>query len=367
MHYDYLLVGAGLFNAVFCQHAIKAGKSCLIIDKRSHIAGNIYTEEIEGIQVHTYGAHIFHTSDTEVWEYINQFATFNNFINRVKANYNGKIYSLPFNMATFEALWGVKTPEEAMAIIEKQRQVLRGKEPENLEEQAISLVGTDVYHTLIEGYTQKQWNRPCNQLPAFIIRRLPLRFSYDDNYFNDKYQGIPIGGYTKMVEKMIDGATVLLNTDYFDFIKQTKDSFGKIIFTGKIDEFFDYKLGKLEYRSLNFETEILDTPDYQGNAVINYTSYDIPYTRIIEHKHFEFGKQAKTVVSKEYPADYTEGKEAYYPINDDKNTALYAAYEKLKENRTDILFGGRLGAYKYYDMDKVIASAFEICKKENLR
>ena len=270
-------------------------------------------------------------------------------------------------MATFEALWGVKTPEEAMAIIEEQRQFLQNREPQNLEEQAIRLVGTDVYHTLIEGYTQKQWNRPCNQLPAFIIRRLPLRFNYDDNYFNDKYQGIPIGGYTKMVEKMIDGATVLLNTDYFDFIKQTTDSFNKIIFTGKIDEFFEYKLGKLEYRSLNFETEILDMPDYQGNAVINYTSYDIPYTRIIEHKHFEFGKQAKTVVSKEYPADYTEGKEAYYPINDEKNTALYSAYEKLKENHPNILFGGRLGEYKYYDMDKVIASAFELCKQEKLR
>lgn len=367
MHYDYLLVGAGLFNAVICQHAIKAGKTCCVIDKRSHIAGNIYTQEIAGIQVHMYGAHIFHTSNQEVWEYINQFATFNNFINRVKANYNGKMYSLPFNMATFEALWGVKTPQEAEAIIEKQRAILQGRTPKNLEEQAIHLVGTDVYHTLIEGYTQKQWNRPCNQLPAFIIQRLPLRFTYNDNYFNDSYQGIPIGGYTKMIAKMLHGATILCNTDYFDFIQQTQDTFSKIIFTGKIDEFFHYRLGKLEYRSLHFETEILDIPDYQGNAVINYTSYDVPYTRIIEHKHFEFGTQPKTVISKEYPADYTDGKEAYYPINDDKNNALYIAYTKLKELYPNIIFGGRLGAYKYYDMDKIIASAFEVCKNEKLR
>lgn len=367
MHYDYLLVGAGLFNAVFCEHAIRAGKTVLVLDKRPHIAGNIYTKEIEGIQVHVYGAHIFHTSNVEVWQYIQQFATFNNFINRVQAKYNDKIYSLPFNMATFKALWGVKTPEEAQKIIEEQRQVLHGKEPQNLEEQAISLVGTDVYHTLIEGYTQKQWNRPCKELPAFIIRRLPLRFTYDDNYFNDSYQGIPIGGYTKMVEKMLQGSTLLLNTDYFDFIKKTKDSFGKIVFTGKVDEFFNYALGKLEYRSLEFETEVLDTPDYQGNAVMNYTNYEIPYTRVIEHKHFEFGKQPKTVVSKEYPADYTDGKEPYYPINDKKNTALYTAYQYVTAAATNVIFGGRLGEYKYYDMDKVIESAFEACIKEGLR
>lgn len=367
MHYDYLLVGAGLFNAVFCEHAMRAGKSCLIIEKRPHIAGNIYTEQVEDIQVHRYGAHIFHTSNREIWEYVNQFATFNHFINRVKANYKGKLYSLPFNMATFEALWGVKTAEEAQAIIEKQREDLADREPQNLEEQAIKLVGRDVYHTLIEGYTQKQWNRPCSSLPAFIIRRLPLRFSYDDNYFNDSYQGIPIGGYTKMVEKMIQGATLLLNTDYFDFIKETADSFGKVVFTGKIDEFFGYELGKLEYRSLHFETEVLDMKNYQDNAVINYTSYDIPYTRVIEHKHFEFGKQSKTVISREYPADYTEGKEAYYPINDEKNTALYKAYESLKAKEKNVIFGGRLGEYKYYDMDKVIDSAFALCKKEGLR
>ena len=366
MHYDYLLVGAGLFNAVFCQHAIAAGKSVLVIDKRAHIGGNIYTKEIENIPVHMYGAHIFHTSDEEVWAYVNQFAHFNNFVNRVKANFNGKIYSLPFNMATFEALWGVQTAEEAKKIIEAQRQVLNGKEPQNLEEQAISLVGTDVYRTLIEGYTQKQWNRPCNQLPAFIIQRLPLRFTYDDIYFNDKYQGVP-DSYTKMIENMLTGATILLETDYFDFIQKTTDSFRKIVYTGKIDEFFGYRFGKLEYRSLQFETTVLDMPDYQGNAVINYTSHDVPYTRIIEHKHFTFGKQPKTVISKEYPADYTDGKEAYYPINDAKNTALYAAYEKLKAEHPNIIFGGRLGEYKYYDMDKVIASAFIACKKEGLK
>ena len=365
-HYDYLLVGAGLFNAVFAEHAIRAGKSCLVLEKRNHVAGNIYTEKREGIDVHVYGAHIFHTSDEEIWNYVNEFAEFNGFVNRVKANYKGKSYSMPFNMYTFESLWGVKTAEEAKKIIEEQRACLHGKQPQNLEEQAISLVGRDVYETLIKGYTEKQWGRPCSQLPAFIIRRLPLRFTYDDNYFNDKYQGIPKNGYTAMAEKMFSGATIRTNTDYFDFIKNTSDTFSKTVYTGKTDEFFDYRLGKLEYRSLRFETETLNTEDFQGNAVINYTQSDVPYTRIIEHKHFNFGTQPKTIVTREYPAEYKEGAEAYYPVNDEKNTALAAAYDELKAERPDVIFGGRLGEYKYYDMDKVIASAMELCKREGL-
>lgn len=367
MHYDYLLVGAGLFNAVFCEHALRAGKSCLVVERRDHIAGNIYTEQVEGIDVHVYGAHIFHTSDEAVWEYVNRFAGFNGFINRVKANYKGTIYSMPFNMYTFEKLWGVKTAEEAQAIIERQRAELGGKQPQNLEEQAISLVGRDVYETLVKGYTEKQWGRSCKDLPAFIIRRLPLRFTYDDNYFNDKYQGIPTEGYTKMAEKMFAGAKIVLNTDYADFIKDTKDTFGKTVYTGRADEFFGYKLGKLDYRTVRFETEVLDMPDYQGNAVINYTEYEVPYTRIIEHKHFNFGKQPKTIISREYPAEYAEGMEAYYPVNDEKNTALNERYNALKAERPDVIFGGRLGEYKYYDMDKVIASAFALCEKEGLR
>ena len=367
MHYDYLLVGAGLYNAVFCEHAVRAGKSCLVVERRSHIAGNIYTEKVEGIDVHVYGAHIFHTSNEEVWTYVNQFASFNHFVNRVKANYKGKLYSMPFNMYTFEQLWGTKTAEEAQAIIESQRAALGGKQPENLEEQAISLVGTDVYETLVKGYTEKQWGRRCRDLPAFIIKRLPLRFTYDDNYFNDKYQGIPEEGYTALAEKLFAGAKVLLNTDYFDFIKETKDTFGKTVFTGMPDEFFGYRFGKLEYRTVRFETEVLDIPDYQGNAVINYTEYEVPYTRIIEHKHFNFGKQPKTVISREYPAEYAEGMEAYYPVNDAKNSALMQQYEACKAVRPDVIFGGRLCEYKYYDMDKVIASAFELCKTEGLR
>ena len=366
-HYDYLLVGAGLFNAVFCEHALRAGKSCLVVEKRGHIAGNIYTEKREGIDVHVYGAHIFHTSDEAVWEYANRFAKFNGFVNRVKANYKGKLYSMPFNMYTFEQLWGVKTAEEAKAIIDQQRASLGGKTPENLEEQAISLVGTDVYKTLVKGYTEKQWGRQCKDLPAFIIKRLPLRFTYDDNYFNDPHQGIPEEGYTAMAEKMFAGAKILLNTDYFDFIKNTNDTFGKTVFTGKADEFFGYRFGKLEYRTLRFETETLDTPDYQGNAVVNYTEYEIPYTRIIEHKHFNFGKQPKTIISREYPAEYEEGMEAYYPVNDEKNSALIARYDALKAEHPNVIFGGRLGEYKYYDMDKVIASAFRLCEKEGLK
>ena len=364
MHYDYLLVGAGLFNAVFCEHARRAGKSCLVIERRPHIAGNIYTEKTEGIDVHVYGAHIFHTSDKEVWEYVNRFARFNNFVNRVKANYKGTLYSLPFNMYTFEKLWGVHTAQEAQEIIDKQRAVLQGKTPQNLEEQAISLVGTDVYEKLVKGYTEKQWGRDCRSLPAFIIRRLPLRFTYDDNYFNDPWQGIPEEGYTEMVAKMFGDTPVQLNTDYAAFIKETKDTFGKTIYTGKPDEFFGYRFGKLEYRTLRFETEVLDMPDYQGNAVINYTEYEIPYTRIIEHKHFNFGKQPKTVISREYPAEYAEGMEAYYPVNDEKNNSLMARYEALKAERPDVVFGGRLGEYKYYDMDKVVASALRLCEKE---
>lgn len=366
-HFDYLLVGAGLFNAVFAEHASRAGKTCLMIERRGHIAGNIYTEKREGIDVHVYGAHIFHTSDEEVWKYVNRFASFNGFINRVKAKFEGKIYSMPFNMYTFESLWGVQTAEEAKKIIDEQRACLAGKTPENLEEQAISLVGRDVYETLIKGYTEKQWGRPCTQLPAFIIRRLPLRFTYDDNYFNDKYQGIPVEGYTSMVEKMLNGTKVLLNTDYFDFIRSTNDTFTKTIYTGKADEFFGYRFGKLEYRSLRFETETLDIPDYQGNAVINYTEAKIPYTRIIEHKHFNFGKQPKTIITREYPAEYKEGMEAYYPVNDEKNSALAASYDAIKQECPNVIFGGRLGEYKYYDMDKVIASALQLCKQQGLR
>ena len=367
MHYDYLLVGAGLYNAVFCEHAVRAGKSCLVVERRDHIAGNIYTEKREGIDVHVYGAHIFHTSDEEVWEYVNKFAKFNGFVNRVRANYKGKLYSMPFNMYTFEQLWGVKTAEEAKAIIDGQRASLGGKTPQNLEEQAIGLVGTDVYKTLVKGYTEKQWGRPCKELPAFIIRRLPLRFTYDDNYFNDPHQGIPEEGYTALAEKLFAGAKMLTNTDYFDFIKQTGDTFGKTVFTGMPDEFFGYRYGRLEYRTVRFETEVLDIPDYQGGAVVNYTEYEVPYTRIIEHKHFNFGRQPKTIISREYPAEYAEGMEAYYPVNDEKNGALYARYKALAEGEKNVRFGGRLGEYRYYDMDKVIASAFELCKKEGLR
>ena len=343
MHYDYLLVGAGLYNAVFCEHAVRAGKSCLVVERRDHIAGNIYTEKREGIDVHVYGAHIFHTSDEEVWEYVNKFAKFNGFVNRVRANYKGKLYSMPFNMYTFEQLWGVKTAEEAKAIIDGQRASLGGKTPQNLEEQAIGLVGTDVYETLVKGYTEKQWGRPCKELPAFIIRRLPLRFTYDDNYFNDPHQGIPEEGYTALAERLFAGAKVLTNTDYFDFIKQTGDTFGKTVFTGMPDEFFGYRYGRLEYRTVRFETEVLDIPDYQGGAVVNYTEYEVPYTRIIEHKHFNFGRQPKTIISREYPAEYAEGMEAYYPVNDEKNGALMQKYEALKAERPDVVFGGALG------------------------
>ncbi len=364
MKYDYLIVGAGLFGAVFAREATDAGKKCLVIDKRNHIAGNVYCEKVEGINVHRYGAHIFHTNDDAVWEYANRFAKFNDFINSPIAVYKGERYNLPFNMNTFHQLWGVNTAEEAKAKIAEQIASLNIDEPQNLEEQALKLVGKDVFEKLVKGYTEKQWGRRCKDLPAFIIKRLPLRFEYDNNYFNAKYQGIPIGGYTEMTEKILDGVEVRTNTDYFDFIKTTSDTFGKTIFTGKIDEFYGYEYGKLEYRTVSFENLILDTEDYQGNAVINYTEYEVPYTRIIEHKHFEFTECPKTVISKEYPVEWKEGMEAYYPINDERNGELYKKYEERARAEKNVIFGGRLGEYKYYDMDKVISRALETAKKE---
>ncbi|MBQ4090241.1 MAG: UDP-galactopyranose mutase [Clostridia bacterium] len=363
MQYDYLIVGAGLFGAVFAREVMDRGKTCLVVDRRSHIAGNAYTEAIEGINVHKYGAHIFHTSNEEVWKYVNRFARFNNYINAPVAIYGDEVYNLPFNMNTFSRMWGVKTPAEARAKIAEQVAKEDIDEPENLEQQALKLVGRDIYEKLIRDYTEKQWGRPCDQLPAFIIRRLPLRFTYDNNYFNDRYQGIPEGGYTPMVERMLAGAEVLLDTDYFEFIKQNPGIAKKTVYTGMIDEFFGYQLGVLQYRSVRFDTEVLDMDNYQGNAVVNYTRRDIPYTRIIEHKHFEFGAQPKTVISREYSSEWRPGVEPYYPINDEKNTALYAQYKKLAETRPDIIFGGRLGEYKYYDMDKVIASALEAARE----
>lgn len=365
MKYDYLIVGAGLFGAVFAREMKRKGKTCLVIDKREHIAGNIYTKEQNGIQVHKYGAHIFHTSDKEVWDYVNQFAEFNHYINSPVARYKDELYNMPFNMNTFYAMWGVKTPDEAKAIIEEQKAKAGIKEPKNIEEQAISLVGTDVYEKLVKGYTMKQWGRNCEELPAFIIRRLPLRFTFDNNYFHDRYQGIPIGGYTRMVEQMLDGIEVILNTDYKSFIENTQDSFEKTLYTGAIDEFFDYQYGELEYRSLYFEEKLLENcENYQGNAVINYTEGEIPYTRIIEHKHFEFGTQKDTIITMEYPQKWDRTKESYYPMNDEKNTALYEKYRQLASERKDLLFGGRLGQYKYYDMDKVVRAALLMVKEE---
>ena len=362
--FDYLIVGAGLFGAVFAYEAGKKGKKCLVIDKRPHIAGNIYTEQVEGINVHKYGAHIFHTSDKAVWEYVNQFAEFNNYINSPVASYKDELYNLPFNMNTFSKMWNIKTPAEAKAKIAEQIAELDIDEPQNLEEQALKLVGTDVYEKLVKGYTEKQWGRPCNELPAFIIKRLPLRFRFDNNYFSDRYQGIPIGGYTQIIEKMLEKAEVKLNTDYFEFIKENPDIAKKTVYTGAIDEFFGFKLGALEYRSVRFETEILDTDNYQGNAVVNYTAADVPFTRIIEHKHFEFGEQPKTVISREYSAEWKQDVEPYYPVNNVKNNTLYEQYRKLADERDDVIFGGRLGLYKYLDMDKVIALALETVKKE---
>ncbi len=362
--YDYLIVGAGLFGCVFAYEAKKRGRECLVIDKRDHTGGNIYCEKIEDINVHKYGAHIFHTSDRKIWDYVCEFADFNNYINSPVAIYKGELYNLPFNMNTFSKMWGIKTPSEAKAKIEEQIKELNITEPKNLEEQALSLVGKDVYEKLIKGYTEKQWARDCRELPSFIIKRLPLRFTYDNNYFNDRYQGIPIGGYNVIIDKMLEGVDVKLGVDYFDFIKDNKDIADKTVFTGQIDRFFDYKLGVLEYRSVRFETEVIDTDNYQGNAVVNYTEREVPYTRIIEHKHFEFGKQPKTVISREYSSEWTKKDEPYYPINNDKNNELYQKYKALADNTPNVIFGGRLGQYKYYDMDKVIASALEAVDKE---
>ncbi len=364
MKYDYLIVGTGLFGSIFAYEANKKGKKCLVIDKRNHIAGNIYTEEVEGINVHKYGAHIFHTSNKEIWEYIQQFAEFNRYTNSPVANYKGEIYNLPFNMNTFNKLWGVVTPKEAKAKIEEQIIESGITNPKNLEEQAISLVGKDIYEKLIKGYTQKQWGRPCTELPAFIIKRLPVRFTYDNNYFNDTYQGIPIGGYTQIIEKMLEGIDVKLNYDFFEHREELEVLADKIVFTGMIDQFYDYKFGTLEYRSLRFETEIMDMENYQGNAVVNYNEYEVPYTRIIEHKHFEYGTQSKTVVTKEYPAEWSKGDEPYYPMNDEKNNLLYDKYKELASKEKKVIFGGRLGMYKYFDMHHVIGVALKCVKEE---
>ena len=364
MKYDYLVVGAGLYGAVFAYEAKKKGKTCLVIDKRDHIAGNIYCENVSGINVHKYGAHIFHTSDKKIWEYVNQFAEFNNYINSPVARYKNELYNLPFNMNTFSKMWNIATPQEAKDIIASQIADLNITEPKNLEEQALSLVGKDVYEKLIKGYTEKQWGRDCKDLPSFIIKRLPLRFIYDNNYFNDRYQGIPIGGYTKIVEKMLDGIEVRLNTNYLDNREEFDAMADKIVYTGMIDQFYDYKLGVLEYRSVRFETEELPMENYQGNAVVNYTEREVPYTRIIEHKHFEFGKQPTTIISREYSSEWKKGDEPYYPVNNDKNNALYQKYKELADKEHKFICGGRLGGYKYYDMDKVIAAALEMCEKE---
>ena len=359
MQYDYLIVGAGLYGAVFAHELTKKGKRCLVIDRRSHIAGNVYTEKMSDINVHVYGAHIFHTSDKEVWDYVNHFAEFNNFINSPIAVYHDETYNLPFNMNTFSRMWGIRTPAEAKAKIAEQVAELNITDPQNLEEQALSLVGTDVYTKLVKGYTEKQWGRDCKDLPAFIIKRLPCRFTYNNNYFNDRYQGIPIGGYTAMVEKMLAGVEVRLETDYFDLIAKEPDIAQTIVYTGCIDEFFGYRLGHLQYRSVRFETEELPMEDFQGNAAVNYTAREVPYTRIIEHKHFEFGTQPTTIISREYSAEWQPGMEPYYPVNDARNGALYAEYKKLAEQQGNVIFGGRLGQYKYYDMDKVIRAALD--------
>ena len=366
-HYDYLIVGAGLYGAIFAHEMACAKKSCLVIDKRDHIGGNVYTENVEGINVHRYGAHIFHTSNKEVWDYMNRFCEFNRYTNSPVARYKDELYNLPFNMNTFYGLWGVKTPEEAKDKIEKQKREAAlpdGKEPANMEEAAIQLVGKDIYEKLVKGYTEKQWGRRAEELPAFIIRRLPVRFTYDNNYFNDSYQGIPIGGYTRIIEKMLEGSDVKLNEDYFDKREEYDNISDRIVFTGMIDEYFDYRFGPLEYRSLKFEEKILDTDNFQGNAVVNYTEYEIPYTRIIEHKHFEFGQQDKTVITYEYPAAWKKGDEPYYPMNDEKNNALYKKYRELADKEEKVIFGGRLGEYRYYDMHQVVARALEDVAKE---
>ena len=359
MKYDYLIVGSGLFGSIFAYEAKRKGKKVLVIDKRPHIGGNIYTENVDGINVHKYGAHIFHTSNKEVWEYINQFSEFNRYTNSPVARYKDELYNMPFNMNTFNKLWGVVTPAEAQEKIEQEKKEAGITEPKNLEEQAISLVGKTIYEKLVKGYTEKQWGRKCTELPSFIIKRLPVRFVYDNNYFNDKYQGIPIGGYTGIIEKMLSGIEVKLNYNYFEHKEELDNIAEKIIFTGPIDEYYNYKFGALEYRSLRFETEELDTPNYQGNAVVNYTEYEVPYTRIIEHKHFEFGNQPNTIISKEYSDVWDKNKEPYYPINNEKNNLLYAKYKELSEKDDKVIFGGRLGEYKYYDMDDIIEKALK--------
>ena len=362
--YDYLIVGAGLYGAVFAQQAKQAGWRCLVVERRAHIAGNVYTEEVQGIQVHRYGAHIFHTNSEQVWQYVGRFARFNRYTNSPMANYKGQLYNLPFNMNTFTRLWDVTTPAQAMAEIERQRAAAGSAAPKNLEQQAISLVGTDIYEKLVKGYTEKQWGRPCCELPAFIIRRLPVRFTFDNNYFNAVHQGIPIGGYTAMVQNMLKGTDVRLNTDYLAHKAQLDALARRVVYTGPIDAYFGCCYGPLEYRSVRFETQVLDMPNYQGNAVINYTDAETPYTRIIEHKHFEFGTQPKTVISREYSTEWKPGQEPYYPVNDEKNNALYARYAALAKREPHVIFGGRLGEYRYYDMDAVVESALQKAEQE---
>ena len=359
--YDYLIVGAGLFGSVFARQMTDAGKHCLVIDRREHIGGNVHCETVEGVQVHKYGAHIFHTSDRRVWNYVNQFAEFNHYINSPVAVYRDELYNLPFNMNTFHEIWGVRTPAEARAMIDEQIAALDIGEPRNLEEQALKLVGRDIYEKLVKGYTEKQWGRPCTELPAFIIRRLPLRFTYDNNYFNDRWQGIPVDGYDAMIEKLLAGSEVRLHTAYAPALSALAE---KTVYTGGIDEYFGYRLGRLEYRTVSFETEVLDIENYQGCAVVNYTERDIPYTRVIEHKHFQFGTQEKTVVSREYPTEWKPGLEPYYPVNNEKNRRLYESYRALAEKEPRVIFGGRLGSYQYYDMDKVIAAALALADAE---
>lgn len=362
--YDYLIVGTGLFGSVFAYEAMKRGKKVLLVEKRSHIGGNVYTEKREGIEVHMYGAHIFHTADKTIWDYVNQFAKFNHFVNSPLAMYKGELYNLPFNMNTFHQLWGVVTPEQARAKMAEQLALQHYDNPQNLEEQAINLVGLEIYQKFIKGYTEKQWGRNADTLPAFIINRIPVRFTFDNNYFRDPYQGIPIGGYTAIIEKMLSGATIMTNTDYFQDRKNLDDLAEKVLFTGPIDRFFDFRFGVLEYRSLRFDHRVLDVPDFQGNAVVNYNDRDVPFTRIIEHKHFEFGNQAKTIITKEYPDEWNPKKEAYYSINNEKNNEILKKYQEAANNETKYLFGGRLAEYRYYDMDKVIASALKLVSQE---
>lgn len=365
--YDYLIVGCGLYGATFAYYALRAGKKVLIVERRTRVGGNAYTERRCGITVHKYGAHIFHTSDKEIWEFVNGFAEFNHYVNSPVANYKGELYNLPFNMNTFNKLWGVTTPEEAERKIEEQSKAEGIEEPANLEEQALKTYGRDLYEKLIKGYTEKQWGRPCNELPAFIVGRVPFRMMFDNNYYTDKYQGVPIGGYTPMIKKMIKGATVLTGTDYFEYVKTHKNVAKKTVFTGAIDEFFGYCYGPLAYRTVRFETKVVRKPNFQGVAVMNFTDRETPYTRVIEHKHFEGGKQFRTVISYEYPEEWTEGKEPYYPVNNDKNTALYEKYKAKADGKKNVIFGGRLGTYRYYDMDKVIAAAFADLEKEGLK